>query len=193
MNKKQKHVRELLEQWRTEKKQETFDQLYASSYEELRALARSIRSKKGIVNTTSLVHALYLKWVGSTTLSLEDERELFRFASKAMKQIVIDFVRHDRAQKRIDRHILVSLTDATGQVQEVTLDPDLLIDLYNALEKLTLINPLYAEVIDLHIFSGFTYKKIGEMLGVDESTVRKEYFQRAMGYLRTEMDIPLPD
>ena len=70
---------------------------------ELRALAHRqlARLRPGdTLQTTALVHEAYLKLLGAATPEWHDRRHFFAVASRAMRQISVDYARSQAAQKR---------------------------------------------------------------------------------------------
>ena len=65
------------------------DALFAVAYEELRRLARARLRDGGrntVLETTSLVHESYLRFVSAGELRAEDRRSFFAYASQVMRR-----------------------------------------------------------------------------------------------------------
>src|ERR1700739_4783140 len=79
------------------------DALFAAAYEDLRRRARSRLRDGGrstVLETTSLVHECYLRFVGAGRLRAEDRRAFFAYASQVMRSVILNSVRERRAQRR---------------------------------------------------------------------------------------------
>jgi DNA-directed RNA polymerase specialized sigma24 family protein len=48
-------------------------------------------------------------------------------------------------------------------------------DLGDALERLALVDPALAELVDLHFFGGFAFGEIAGLRGVSERTVQRDW------------------
>ena len=90
-----------------------FDQLVALVYPELRRMARRQLGRwraTGWLGTGSLVNEAYLKLVDQTKANWQDRGHFFAIAACAMRQVIIDYARRRKTQKR------------GGDVQQVLLD-----------------------------------------------------------------------
>lgn len=70
-----------------------FDELLPHIYEELRSLARRVRSRNPAshtINTTALVHEAYVRLADKGD-GWEDRRHFFRVAARAMRHILVDY------------------------------------------------------------------------------------------------------
>ena len=79
------------------------NRLFPIVYAELRALAHRqlARIRPGdTLQTTALVHEAYLKLLGAARPEWHDRRHFFAVASRAMRQISVDYARTQAAQKR---------------------------------------------------------------------------------------------
>jgi RNA polymerase sigma factor (TIGR02999 family) len=79
------------------------DALFAAAYEELRRLARARLRDGGrntVLETTSLVHECYLRFLGAGQLRAEDRRAFFAYASQVMRSVILNSVRERQAERR---------------------------------------------------------------------------------------------
>src|SRR5437899_2411539 len=79
------------------------DALFAAAYEELRRLARARLRDGGrntVLETTSLVHECYLRFVGAGELRASDRRAFFAYASQVMRSVILNSVRERQAERR---------------------------------------------------------------------------------------------
>src|SRR5580704_2568345 len=79
------------------------DAVFAVAYAELHRLAQSRLRKGGrnaTLDTTSLVHETYLRFVTGGELRAEDRRAFFAYASQVMRSVIINSIRERVAQKR---------------------------------------------------------------------------------------------
>lgn len=77
--------------------------LFAALYQDLRQLARCrLRRSETItlLDTTSLVHESYLRYLNARELSFDDRVKFFAYAASVMRSIVMDEVRKRHAERR---------------------------------------------------------------------------------------------
>src|ERR687889_724590 len=112
------------------------DALVPVVYEELKRIARHHLRAVGTpatICTTELVHEAFLKLARDTSPAWEGRAHFFGAASRAMRQVLVDFARRRRASKRGEDQDLVTLGDA-GSVVELQLEE--ILELDAALDKL---------------------------------------------------------
>jgi RNA polymerase sigma factor (TIGR02999 family) len=152
------------------------DELYAAAYSELRKLARARLRDGGrntVLDTTSLVHESYLKFLGGGQLRAEDRRAFFAYASRVMRSVIIDSVRERQAERRggdAERLTLSTqlLEDADGGNEDV-------LRVNEALDVLAQAEPRLAQVVEMRYFGGYTEAEIAETLDLTERTVRRDW------------------
>ncbi|MBK9658151.1 MAG: hypothetical protein IPO66_23215 [Rhodanobacteraceae bacterium] len=76
------------------------DALFVQLYPQLRAMARSAIALNDTLNTTGLVHELYLRVAERETLSFDDRRAFFGYAARAMRHLLVDRARTRLRMKR---------------------------------------------------------------------------------------------
>src|SRR5262245_41235252 len=77
--------------------------LFTALYDELHRLAEGHLHRSGgglTLGTTTLLHEAYLDMAGRNTLVFPDRHRFLAYASRAMRRLIIDYVRHRGAQKR---------------------------------------------------------------------------------------------
>lgn len=154
------------------------DRLVALLYEELRALAGAqYRGRANVAaQPTSLVHEAWLKLRGA---EWNDREHFLAIASTAMRQILADRARRQRADKRGGGWERVTLAGVRATGAEDVVD---VIALDDALARLEALDPRQARIVVLRIFAGLQVPEIAVALGVSESTVEKEW-RRARAWL----------
>jgi RNA polymerase sigma factor (TIGR02999 family) len=93
------------------------DRAYQTLYPELLKIARSrlrVHQAPTLLDTQALVHESFLRFVRGAQVDLQSRKHFYAYAAKAMRHIVIDFVRRTQAQRR------------GGGLQEVTFDTALM-------------------------------------------------------------------
>lgn len=161
------------------------DELLPLVYDELRALAHRQRLRQGAaetINTTALVHDAYEK-LARAPGDWNDRAHFFRVAATAMRQVIVDYARAQRAAKRGgDRHAVP--LDGVPLVAESRTDEVLALD--EALGRLSALDARQGEVVTLRYFVGLTIPETAEVLGLSPATVKREW-ATARAWLHREM------
>jgi RNA polymerase sigma-70 factor, ECF subfamily len=165
---------------------EALDRLFPLVYEALRRIAR--RQLHGerpghSLDTTGLVHETYLRLVDHDRLQWQDRGHFFALASRAMRQILVDYARRYRALRRGGGacHQELHEEDATTDERGETL-----LALDEALERLAAINPRLSQVVECRYFGGLTEEETAQALGVTTRTVQRDW-AKARGWLYLEL------
>lgn len=155
--------------------QEALNELLPLVYGELQRIAhRQLgRGRPGAtLNTTALVHEAYLKLVDARHANWQDRAHFFAVSARAMRQILLNYARQSRAQKRGGEWRRITL-------DEVSLAPvqraEVLLALDEGLTVLASIDGRMSRVVELRFFGGLTEREIGHVIGVSERTVRREW------------------
>ena len=165
------------------------DAAFSAWYPELRRIAHMRLMQAGLrgsVQTTSLVHDSYLKLAEGAGIRIGTRPQFLAYASRTLRSLIIDLVREQRALRR------------GGDVELLTLDTavadgvgrDLDIERVNAsLIELAALDPALSRLVELRFFGGLTAVEIGEMLGLSERTVQREW-RKARALLVTILESP---
>lgn len=151
------------------------DALFAATYPELRRLARARLRGGGrntLLDTTSLVHEWYLRFARGSGARLEDRVHFIRYASRAMRAVIVDFARRRRAVRRGGGAPRASLTAGAGEAVD---GEEEILGVHEALEELAVLDARMAHVVELRYFGGMTEVEIAEALGVADRTVRRDW------------------
>ena len=163
------------------------DALFAAAYEELRRLARARLRDGGrntVLETTSLVHECYLRFVGAGELRASDRRAFFAYASQVMRSVIVNSVRERQAERRGGH--LQQLTLSTGIAANLASDEETILKVHQALEVLEQADARLAQVAQMRYFGGYTEREIAETLGVTERTVQRDW-EKARAILAAEL------
>jgi RNA polymerase sigma factor (TIGR02999 family) len=133
------------------------------------------------LSTTALVNEAYLKLAGSRLPADVDRRLFFGAAARVMRQVLVDHARAAQAIKRGSGAQHEPLSAAAAVAAPAARTDDLLA-LDQALDRLAAANARAAEVVHLRYFAGLSDAEIGALLGVEESTVRRDWI-KARGWL----------
>ena len=164
------------------------DALFVEVYDRLKAMASrrlAGQRRNGTLDTTELVHELYLRMGDRHTLQFREPAQFFAYAARAMRHLLINRAR-DRLRLR-----------AGGQWKRVTLDDGnlkLAIDtaeqalaLDAALDALERADARAAKVVELRYFAGLSLEQVAATLGLARRTIDRDWrFARA--FIRSRMD-----
>jgi RNA polymerase sigma factor (TIGR02999 family) len=152
------------------------DALFAAAYPELRRLAHArlgAGSRNAVLDTTSLVHESYLRFVQSGALRAEDRRAFFSYASQVMRSVIISEVRERGAEKRGGEWVSVTLS--TRIADDLTSDEETILKVHEALDVLREADPRLADVAQMRYFGGYSEREIADTLDVTERTVQRDW------------------
>ena len=151
------------------------DALWGAAYGELKKLARARLHEGGgptLLDTTALVNESYLKLAGAGTLKVENRGKFFAYASRVMRSVIVDLIRERLAERRGGGAAHVTLNTAVAE--SAAAEPEAL-QVDEALRSLEKLEPRLAQVVELRYFGGLTEVEIGEILGLTERTVRRDW------------------
>lgn len=150
--------------------------LFTAAYGELRKLAHARLSASGpmtLVDTTALVNECWLRLSSQASLQVETRRKFFAYASQVMRTVIVDLVRERRAERRGGGEKPMTLDTAIGD--GVVVADDEALQVHEALQALATVEPRLAQVVEMRYFGGLTEAEIGEALGLNERTVRRDW------------------
>ncbi len=175
-----RNVTELLEAHRSGQ-DGALDAVFEIVYDELRRLARfQIRGRGNTLDTTALVHEAYLKLSTSEALSAEDRARFMSLASRAMRQIIVDYARARAADKRGGDLVKVPMDGNQIKVDDQT---EWILSLEAALAKVRDIDERLEQVFECRFFAGLSEAETAAALGVSVRTVQRDW-QRSKAWLR---------
>ena len=153
---------------------ESLDRLMPLVYAELRRLASSFLSRESTGHTlqpTALVHEAYARMVGQRQPEFQSRAHFLSIAARVMRQILIDYARRRRADKRGSGMANMSLEEACGAAVE---RPAVMIALSDALEELEKKDARKARLVEMRYFGGLTLEESAEVMGITVESVRYE-------------------
>lgn len=164
--------------------EEAAAQLYELVYGELRGLAAVCgRPGNHTLQPTALVNEVWIKLDGKLE-GVRNRKHFLSLAGLAMRQILADRARAERAAKRAVRRVTVTL-DVAGSLK----GPEMidLVALDEALSNLAALEERHARVVELRFLAGLTIAETADTLGVSHTTVESDWAM-AQAWLRTELD-----
>jgi RNA polymerase sigma factor (TIGR02999 family) len=158
-------------------------ELYAVVYDELKRIAHRHLNDVGAgdtLSTTDLVHEAYLK-LSHTPGKWDNRAHFFGAASRAMRQVLVDFARKRQAMKRGGDQERVTLHSSDAAL-ELQLDEMLALD--SALDHLNELDERQREVVELRFFGGLSAAEIAALLGITQRTVERDWVKARLFLLR---------
>ena len=166
------------------------DRVYDAVYAQLRAAASAQlrldgRARAGVhtLSTTALVHEAFLKLGNGENLDVESRGHFMAIASRAMRQVLVEYARKHRAKKR---GAGVQPLDLDAERIAVDERADSLVALDEALTHLHTYNARMARIVELRFFGGLSEVEVAAMLDVTDRTVRREWV-KARAWLHAEL------
>ncbi|HVF71658.1 MAG TPA: sigma-70 family RNA polymerase sigma factor [Chthoniobacterales bacterium] len=144
-------------------------------YNELRSLgAHYLRRERSdhTLQATALVHEAYLKMVNQKWAAWQDRVQFARVAARAMRQVLVEYARAYRAEKRGGKLEKLYL-DETRELGSGH-DPDL-IELDEALKNFAELYPRESEVVEMKFFGGLDAEDIAKVLNVSTKTINRDW------------------
>lgn len=178
-------VTELLEAHRLGN-DDALDQAFAIVYEELRRLARyQLRGRHGhTLDTTALVHELYLKLAGADQPALENRAHLLSLACRAMRQIIVDYARARSADKRGGGALKITLDNNQVRIED---QAEWILAVDQALEQIRAVDERLEQVFNCRYFAGLSEEEAATALGVSVSTIQRDW-RRAKAWLQEALN-----
>ena len=144
-------------------------------YPELRGMARQYMKNEhqgNTLQTTALVHEVYLRLVDMTKVEWRQRAQFFAMAAQMMRRILVDAARARGAHKRGGGALKVNL-DETALLSSAPDRSILALD--EALTAFSQVAPRQAKVVELRYFGGLTEKEIVAALNISPRTVERDW------------------
>lgn len=155
-------------------KPEAEAKLFPLVYEQLRSLARKRMSRERANHTlrpTELVNEAYLR-MQSAEIDFHDRSHFYAVAAQVMRRILCDHARARLSGKRGGGLEKISLEDTS---QFAVDRPEHLVDLDEAMDRLSTWSPRQSKVVEMHVFGGLTFDEIGEVMEISGRTVMRDW------------------
>ena len=172
MSDRDKDVTQLLIEWGNGDR-EALDRLIPLVEGELKRIAHNrMKAERAghLLQTTALVNEAYVKLVGQNRAQWFNRAQFFAVCARLMRNILIDYAREARADKRGGGALPVTLPDDLAeQAKEIDL-----IDLDNAMLELAAANQRQALVLELRFWGGMKIDEIAEVIDFAPATVKRD-------------------
>jgi RNA polymerase sigma factor (TIGR02999 family) len=179
-------VTQMLRAWR-EGDRAAGEKLLPVVYAELHRRAAAAMRREGEGHTlqpTALVNEAYMKLVDQRQSHWQNRAQFYGIAAQLMRRILIDHARERLAAKRGGGAKAVTLSGIeAARPADVSVD---VLELHEALERLTALDERQAKVVELRYFGGLSVEETAEVLGISPATVKREW-ATARAWLRREL------
>jgi RNA polymerase sigma factor (TIGR02999 family) len=158
---------------------EMFEMLYGR----LKELAsQQLARGRGTLDTTTLVHELYLRLDGGRALAFEHPVQFFSYVARAMRHLLIDRAR-ERLSERAGGHWARITLTGNDDVLPAIENAEQALAFEQALGKLEEIDARAAEVVELRWFAGLEPDRIAELMQLTRRTIDRDWrFARTFLY-----------
>jgi len=178
-------VTELLNRGQESTDAET-DRLFSAMYDDLHRLASRFLQNEPLrhrLSSSSLVHQAYMRMVDHSRINWQGKTHFFAIGATVMRRILVDHARRVQSQKRGGGWERKQLhEDVTF---ELNRDEDV-VALDELLERLAVLNPRQAKIVELRFFGGMTMREIASEMDLGLRTVEKEWAM-SRAWMRREL------
>lgn len=155
--------------------QQSSETLFDAVYQELRKIAKAHRRRwrgNETLNTTALIHEAYVRLANQELANYTNRAHFFATASKAMRQILINYAERIATAKRGSNPVRVTMTDFASP-DETTFDD--LLQISAVLDQLEKENPRHCRLFECRVFGGMTIEETATALEVSPATVKRDW------------------
>jgi RNA polymerase sigma factor (TIGR02999 family) len=150
------------------------DRLTPIIYQELHRLASRHISRERpnhTLQTTALVHEAYIKLVDQKRVRWLNRSHFFSIAARIMRRILVDHARRRGYAKRGGSAQMISI----GQEDVAAPACMEILDLHEALQRLSAVDHRKSQVVELRYFGGLSVEETAEVLNVSSNTVMRDW------------------
>jgi RNA polymerase sigma factor (TIGR02999 family) len=150
-------------------------QITSMTYHRLRELASGFLRRERPDHTlqpTALVHEAYIRLVDQSRVDWKDRGFFVGIAAREMRRILIDHARHHKRLKRGGGWGKVLLDQVAIPVGERDIG---ILDVDEALRKLSSIHERQGRIVELRFFGGFSIEEVAQVLEISPKTVEKDW------------------
>jgi len=156
------------------------ERLYARVYSELSVIAKSQLARQSpltLIDAPALINEVYLKLSRQDCLPGHDRGTFLGYAARAMRSIIIDYVRARGAERRGGDQLKVTLATDIENKEFTELSFE---DLSSELESLHRIDERAYRVVELRFFGGMEIEEIATFLDTSPATVKRDWTKARM-------------
>lgn len=168
-------ITDLIQLWKKGDR-EAESELLSRVYVELKKISSSYLNKEKFnpyhLQTTDLVNEAYIRFLDQKELRLQDRQQFFAIVARLMRQILVDYARNRRAEKRGGGMPMIALDDQIDVPDRSSVE---LFELDEALKSFEKIDVRKCRIVELRYFGGLGLAEIADILGISVATVKRDY------------------
>lgn len=164
------------------------NELMTLIYDQLHAIARkrmAVENPGHTLQATALVNEACIRLLRKREGEWAGRGHFFRAAAQAMRQILIDHARAQKADKRGGGRAALSISSVADLASAAS--PAAFLALDDAISRLEKVDALAAAVVQMRFYAGLEPGEVAEALGVSERTARRSW-AFARGWLRDALE-----
>ncbi len=149
--------------------------LFNAVYQELKGLARFNRRRwrgNATMNTTALIHEVFIKMARGAEPNFSNRTHFFATASKAMRQVLVNYATRQKAAKRGGDALRVTLDESVFATEA---SADELLHIHQLLTDLAKEHPRRCQIVECRVFGGMSVEETAEALGISTATVKRDW------------------
>lgn len=168
--------------------EKAYSELFSAVYDQLKTIAgyqllQPAAGKNQTLSKTELVHEVYLKLINQRDVMWEDRAHFYGIASKAMRQILIDYSRKKLTEKRGG-----NMRNLTLDEEQISLEhhAEELIALNHLIDQLARFDERKSKIVEMRFFAGMTIREISEVLQLSTRTIDRDWM-KARAWIEKEL------
>ncbi len=164
----------------------SLDKFFPIVEQELRRIAHNYMRREDpnhTLQTTALVNEAFIELSRQHSLTLRDRQHFFALSSQIMRRILVKYARDRACAKRGGNLQHISLENVELLTEEKSVE---LLALDEALKKLSKVDPIKSQIVELRYFGGLTVEEVGKVLGLATITIAV-HWRMAKAWLGREM------
>jgi RNA polymerase sigma factor (TIGR02999 family) len=184
-----REITRLLDAWQAGEA-DAGERLFPLIYDHLKVLARRqlARGSSDTLGTTAVVHEAFVKLVDGAGGRFADRGHFYAVASRAMRQILVDYSRRRSARKRGGDRVRVDLDEERIPIEDRAAEILVVDEALNRLERL---DPRLVRIVEMRFFTGLSVEETAEAIEASPSTVKREW-KKARAFLYRELAADRP-
>ena len=162
------------------------DRVFKRIYTDLHDIAARQSWQGSAARATSLVHEAWMRLAAAEHVEMNSRAHFFAIAARAMRQITIDRMRREHAEKRGGGLDITALDTLLHDAADLS-DDGQLFELDRALAALEAIDQEAVQLVELRYFAGLPLDQIAPLLGTSERTLKRRW-RTARAFLHRQLE-----
>ncbi|MFY9935748.1 MAG: sigma-70 family RNA polymerase sigma factor [Silvibacterium sp.] len=154
--------------------QSAAEKLLPLVYKELHRLAKSYMRRERPEHTlqpTALIHEAYLR-LAHDDVDWQSRQHFIGVAANVMRRVLVDHARAHKAEMRGGGLERIEFEEGLAISKECSSE---VIALHDALNRLELLNPRRAKVVELRYFGGLSVEEVAAVLDMSPRSVKRDW------------------